>query len=141
MAIIGGVGFAGYKYYQHTQATIATLRENNVKLEQAAATLQNTVNTMKADSERNEQLNRELSQKLQKAEAGLDALRQKFASLDLTKEAINDPNGLEVRIDRAVERLIEKIKKDTGGNVAPPELTGATDGVPVDTGKANSNTN
>ena len=33
LAILAGVGYSAYYYYNDTQARIATLRENNAKLE------------------------------------------------------------------------------------------------------------
>ena len=56
VSLLGGVGYGGYSYYLWSQETMNTLRENNVKLKAAAETLQNTVNTMKADAEKNEKL-------------------------------------------------------------------------------------
>ena len=35
IAIIGGIGYGAKYYYDTTQATIATLRDNNAKLETA----------------------------------------------------------------------------------------------------------
>lgn len=124
MGILGGVGYGGYAYYQWSQNTIALLRENNVKLKSAAETMENTINTMQADAERNEQLNKQLTQKLQQAEGHLDKLRSKFAKIDLTMEAITNPQGLEERVDRAVERLFEQIAKETGAVKEPaPDLS------------------
>lgn len=124
MGILGGVGYGGYAYYQWSQNTIALLRENNVKLKSAAETMENTINNMQADAERNEQLNKQLSQKLQQAEGHLDKLRSKFAKIDLTMEAITNPQGLEERVDRAVERLFEQIAKETGAVKEPaPDLS------------------
>lgn len=113
LGFLGSSVYGAYWYYNDTQYRIAILRENNVKLEQAAATLQQTVDTMQADVERNAELNRELTAALQKAEQGLDGLRKRLSQIDLTQEALNDPADLEARINRAVERLINDIKNDT----------------------------
>ena len=113
LGFLGSTVYGAYWYYTDTQNRIAILRENNVKLEQAAATLQLTVDTMQADVERNAELNRQLTEALQKAESGLDNLRRRLSQIDLTQEALNDPADLEARIDRAVERLINDIKNDT----------------------------
>ena len=113
LGFLGSTVYGAYWYYTDTQNRIAVLRENNTKLEQAAATLQLTVDTMQADAERTAELNRELTAALQKAESGLDTLRKRLSQIDLTQEALNDPNDLEARIDRAVERLINDIKNDT----------------------------
>jgi septal ring factor EnvC (AmiA/AmiB activator) len=90
-----------------------TLRENNVKLVQATETLQNTVKRMEADSKQMETLNRELSGKLREAESGLDRLRKRFTQIDITKEALEDPAGLETRINNAVTRLIQDLEEKT----------------------------
>ena len=68
---------------------------------------------MTADAEKNAELNRTLTEQLQKAEKGLDGLRRRLSQIDLTQEALNDPADLERRIDRGVERLINDFKNDT----------------------------
>lgn len=113
LGTLGGIGYTAYSYYISTQATIAQLRENNTKLEMAAETLQNTVDTMKQDAERTAALTQELTKKLQQAESGLDRLRNRLSEINLTQEALTDPANLEQRINSAVERLINDIEKDT----------------------------
>lgn len=113
LGTLGGIGYTAYSYYVSTQATIAQLRENNTKLEMAAETLQNTVDTMKQDAERTAALTQELTKKLQQAESGLDRLRDRLSKINLTQEALTDPANLEQRINSAVERLINDIEKDT----------------------------
>lgn len=118
-----GLGYSGYYYYTWSQNTIATLRENNTKLASAAETLQNTVKRMEADSQKMESLNRELSANLREAEQGLDKLRQRFTQIDITKETLEDPAGLEVRINNAVKKLIVDISEKT--STAPPAVSDA----------------
>lgn len=113
LGTLGGIGYTAYSYYVSTQATIAQLRENNTKLEMAAETLQNTVDTMKQDAERTAALTQELTKKLQQAESGLDRLRNRLSEINLTQEALTDPANLEQRINSAVERLINDIERDT----------------------------
>ena len=128
ISIIGGVGYSAVWYYNDTQARLAQLRENNIKLEQAAKTLENTINSMEADAARNEELNRQLTSKLQEAEQGLNNLRGRFAEIDIQRLARDDPNGLEERINRGVQRLIEKIAIETGAEPSPdPDSTPATE--------------
>lgn len=113
MGFIGSAAYGAYWYYNDTQQRIATLRENNAKLQSAAETLQATVDTISADNERNAALNQELTKQLQAAEGGLDRLRKRLSQIDLTQEALTDPADLERRIDRGVERLINDFKNDT----------------------------
>ena len=116
---MSGVGYAGYSYYMWSQETIGTLRENNVKLVLAAETLQNTVDSMVADAEKNEQLNKDLTIRLQQSQEHLDKLRTVFSKIDLTMEALTNANGLEERVDNAVARLLKKIEDET----TPPSDT------------------
>ena len=113
IGFLGAIGYGAYWYYVDTQNRIAVLRENNVKLESAAKTLEATIETISADAERNAELNKQLTTKLQAAESGLDGLRRRLSEIDLTQEALNDPADLEQRINNAVEKLINDFKNDT----------------------------
>jgi|TARA_R100000081_G_C4816555_1_gene175568 chromosome segregation ATPase len=126
MGILGGVGYTGYSYYMWSQETIATLRENNVKLKSAAETLQNTVDRMTADIKKNEELNKNLSKRLQQSQEHLDKLRGVFAKIDLTMEALTNAQGLEDRVNNAVEKLINRIENET---TAPSNNPSTSDGV------------
>lgn len=126
MGILGGVGYTGYSYYMWSQETIGTLRENNVKLKSAAETLQNTVDRMTADIKKNEELNKNLSKRLQQSQEHLDKLRGVFAKIDLTMEALTNAQGLEDRVNNAVEKLINRIENET---TAPSNNPSTSDGV------------
>jgi len=140
VGILSAAGYGAKSYYVSTQATIATLRENNTKLELAAQTLQNTIVTMREDAERNAELNRNLTARLRESQVHLDALRTRFAQIDLTMEALTDAQNLEDRVNRAVGRLINDISKETNPN---PDAATPADGVSGDqsagTGSSNPN--
>jgi chromosome segregation ATPase len=135
LGIVGGVAFAAKSYYEWSEQTIATLRENNIKLASAAETLQNTVDNMAADAKRNEELNQNLSRQLVQSRKDLNVLRSKFARIDLTMEALQDPVNLEERVDRAVNRLIDDIANET---TPPSDTTDATGGVSGENSRADS---
>ena len=125
--LMSGVGYAGYSYYMWSQEAIGTLRENNVKLESAAQTLQATVEKMAADQKKNEQLNNDLTKRLQQSQQHLDKLRGVFAKIDLTMEALTNAQGLEDRVNKAVNRLIQRIEKET---TPPSDAPDVADSVP-----------
>ena len=127
VSLMSGVGYAGYSYYMWSQETIGTLRENNVKLVTATETLQNTVEKMSADAEKNEQLNKDLTKRLQQSQEHLDKLRGVFAKIDLTMEALTNAQGLEDRVNKAVNRLIQRIEKET---TPPSDAPDVADSVP-----------
>jgi len=116
LGILGGIGYGAKYYYDTTQNTIATLRENNVQLEIAAETAQASVNALQADMAKQAELNNKLQQDLQKAEAYGDSLRNKLQQLDLVKDAIMDPKRLEGKMNGATAKIWREITSDTGGN-------------------------
>ena len=132
MATFGGIGYTAYWYYQNTQAELEQLKANNILLESATETLENTVQTLQDEADANALQIVELQEALQKSEAGLDRLRKRFTEIDITREALEDPADLERRINRGVERLIENILSDTTPNVD-------TDSMHEDTGAGSSN--
>ncbi len=131
VGLFGGVGYAGYSYYKWSEETIGTLRENNVKLKSATETLQNTVESMQADMKKAEELNQNLTKRLQQSNIHLDKLRNTFAKIDLTMEALTNANGLEERVDNAVSKLINQIELET---TPPSDDSNVTDGVSEDSG-------
>ena len=134
--LFAGIGYGAKQYYDWSEETISVLRTNNVKLVSAAETLQNTVDTMVADAQRNETLNQNLTKQLAESREYLNTLRNKFARIDLDMEALTDPVDLEERVQNAVNRLIDEIAKDT----TPPSDADDTYSVsePAGTGSSNS---
>jgi peptidoglycan hydrolase CwlO-like protein len=128
ISLMSGVGYAGYTYYMWSQETIGTLRENNVKLKTAAETLQATVEKMAADQKKNEQLNKDLTKRLQQSQEHLDKLRGVFAKIDLTMEALTNAQGLEDRVNNAVNKLIGRIQDETTPPSDKPDGAGGVSG-------------
>jgi uncharacterized protein HemX len=116
---IGSVAYGGYRYVTSLQQQVITLRENNLQLENAVATQQETIARQEANATRQAELNKDLNNKLVAAESGLDNLRKRFTQIDINKQAIEDPADLEVRVNNAVKKLIAKIYSDTNPAVAP----------------------
>ena len=119
LAVLGSVGYGAVWYYNDTQARIATLRENNAKLEIAIETAEQSMNTMRDEMARNQELMNELSTKLQKAEQYGDDLRNKLRQLDLVQDALKDAMELQGRMNGATAKLWRSIVADTGGTPDP----------------------
>lgn len=136
-AILGGIGYGAKYYYDTTQNTIATLRDNNAQLEVAAETAQQSVNTLQADMKKLGEINNQLQLSLQKAEAYGDELRSKLSKLNLVVEALKDSKVLEGKMNGASAKLWRGIIGDTGGNsdVPTPSWLQRT---PTGTGDQNS---
>ena len=139
VAILGGVGYAAKYYYDTTQATIATLRENNSKLEVAVDTAEASVETLQGDMAKLASLNKGLQEDLQKAEAYGDELRGKLSRMNLTVEALRDAKSLEGKMNGATAKLWRGFMDDTGNTNDYP-LPDWLQQVPTGTGDQSGNT-
>ena len=114
IAVLGGIGYGAKYYYDTTQATISTLKENNAKLEVAVQTATESVKTLQQDMARLGELNSELQASLQKAEAYGDELRQKLNKMNLVIEALRDSKQLEGKMNGASAKLWRGIMEESG---------------------------
>lgn len=113
LGFVGGAIFGAKYYYDSTQAKIEQLSKENAILDTAVRTNESTIAAMAANNETQQKLNQELQGQLQQAEAGLDNIRKKLANYDLAKKMIEDPIDMEMRINRATERVFREIESDT----------------------------
>lgn len=112
--VLGIVASVGW-YYNDTQARIAILQENNAKLEVALETSEASIEALKEDIIKFQELNSQLQENLQKAEAYGDDLRTKLREHNLTALALRKPGLLEGRMNGATAKLWREIVADTGG--------------------------
>ena len=68
VGLIGGVVYGAYAYYHDTQQRIATLQQNNAKLETVAKTNELTINSLQESQEKFATLNKDLQVKLNEAD-------------------------------------------------------------------------
>ena len=138
IGILGGIGYGAKYYYDTTQATIATLRENNSKLEVAVDTANQSLEVMQQDMVKLSTLNKNLQSSLQEAEAYGDELRGKLSRMDLTLEALTDAKKLEGKMNGATANLWRDLMADTGNTREFP-LPDWLQQVPTGTGDQSSN--
>lgn len=140
IAILGGIGYGAKYYYDTTQNTIATLRENNSKLEVAVDTANESVESLKGDMQKLGKLNNQLQTSLQKAEAYGDELRTKLSKLNLVVEALKDSKVLEGKMNGATAKLWRGFMDDTGGD-GERTLPEWLQSIPTGAGDQSSNQN
>lgn len=116
MGVFGAVGYGGYLYYKDTQQRIATLTENNAKLETAIQISEESIATLQNDIEKNAELNRELQSQLQVAEQYGDQLRNTLRKHNLTHLANKKPSAIEKRMQNATNRLWDDLADITNPN-------------------------
>ena len=137
MGVLGAVGYGGYMYYKDTQQRIATLTENNAKLEVAVQISEDSVELLQDDIEKNAELNRELQKELQVAEKYGDQLRNTLRKHNLTHLANKKPGLIEKRMQNATNRLWDDLAIITDPNGVRPD--NATEGGDGDKGNKNGN--
>ena len=113
LGLIGGVGYGAYYYYKDTQARIAILTENSAKLEIAAQTQKQTIDTLVADAKKYEKLNSELHTRLSRANDYKNTLLGKLRKHNLTKLSAQKPTLIEKKINNASKRLLESFESLT----------------------------
>ena len=113
LGLVGGVVYGGFYYYKDTQARIATLTENSAKLEMAAKTQKNTIDTLVADAKKFQQLNSELNVKLVDATKYKNSLLAKLRKINLKKLSAEEPAIWEKKINNASKRLLESFESIT----------------------------
>jgi predicted nucleic acid-binding Zn-ribbon protein len=123
---ISAVGYSGYRYVSNLQAETIRLSQANIILEQTAAANQITIDRMKVEAEKNARLQQDLNKRLQDAQAVVGTLRTRLSQIDITREALTDPVDMEQRVNRGVDRLIQRIYEETGGEVVTDTDTSNT---------------
>ena len=116
MGVLGVVGYGGYMYYKDTQQRIATLTENNAKLEVAVQISEDSVELLQDDIVKNAELNRELQKELQVAEKYGDQLRNTLRKHNLTHLANKKPGLIERKMQNATNRLWNDLADITNPN-------------------------
>ena len=120
VGLVGGVVYGGYYYYKDTQSRIQTLTENNSKLEVAHQQQTQTINTLIADREKFEELNKELQVKLDKANQYRDTLIDKLRKHDLAKLSLKKPGLVEKKINNGTKKLFRSLESLTGAMPPAP---------------------
>ena len=113
LGLLAGVGYGAYYYYNDTQQRLATLRDNNAKLEVVNKENQQTIKAMKDNYEKQTKLNKELSAKLKDAEVYGNELRKKLSKIDLPAASLNKPKETEERINDASQKVLDMLESIT----------------------------
>ena len=113
LGLVGGVVYGGWYYYKDTQERIQILTENSAKLEIAAKTQKQTINTLVADAKKYQQLNKELNSKLEHANDYKNNLIAKLRKHDLTRLSQQKPGLVEKKINNGTKRLFKSFESIT----------------------------
>ena len=120
VAVLSGVGYGIYYYYNDTQTRIATLRENNAKLEtvnkqitvefeQYRNNVEEEIKKFKEELKRQQELNNELNNNLKKVQDANEEIAKLLANTDIIKNSLADPKATEDKINEEVDNFFGAI--------------------------------
>ena len=113
LAILAGVGYGAYFIYNDTMQRMATLRDNNAKLEVAVKSKDSTIKSLQENMEKQIKLTKDLNNKLTIAEENNKKISNLLAKTDIIKNSLADPIGQEKRINEQVNKMFGGINTAT----------------------------
>ena len=113
LIILGGIGYGAYFIYNDTMQRMATLRDNNAKLEVAIKAKDSTIKSLKENMEKQIKLTKDLNNKLLEAEENNKKISKILAETDIIKNSIADPKASEKRINEEVVNMFNGINSAT----------------------------
>ena len=113
LVILGGIGYGAYFIYNDTMQRMATLRDNNAKLEVAVKAKDATIKSLKENMEKQIKLTKDLNNKLSIAEENNKKISNLLAKTDIVKNSLVDPIGQEKRINEQVNKMFSGINTAT----------------------------
>jgi len=113
LAILAGIGYGAYFIYNDTMQRMATLRDNNAKLEVAVKAKDSTIKLLKENMEKQIKLTQDLNNKLSIAEENNKKISKILAETDIVKNSIADPIASEKKINEEVVNMFNGINTAT----------------------------
>ena len=113
LAILAGIGYGAYFIYNDTMQRMATLRDNNARLEVAVKAKDSTIKSLKENMEKQIKLTQDLNNKLSVAEENNKKISKILAETDIVKNSIADPIASEKKINEEVIKMFSGINAAT----------------------------
>ena len=113
LALLAGVGYGAYFYYNDTQQRIATLRTNNANLESSTKSLEVKITAMEKNIKKQIELTNDLNKDLEEAKKANTVIKDLLAQTDLVKNSLADPKASEARINEKVDSFFQSIESAT----------------------------
>ena len=113
LVILAGIGYGAYFIYNDTMQRMATLRDNNAKLEVAVKAKDSAIKALKENMEKQIKLTKDLNNKLTIAEENNKKISKILAETDIVKNSIADPIATEKKINEEVINMFNGINTAT----------------------------
>ena len=127
LIVMCAMGGLGYWYYNDTQEKLATLHENNAKLETAVAISEETVSTLRADFARASEELQKVNNEFRDIRAQNNVLSKKLAKHDLSELGSKKPALVGKIINNASEKAGRCFEILSGAELTEKEI-GAKNG-------------
>jgi len=112
--LLMSMGGGAWYYYTDTQERLATLRDNNAKLQMVAETNQETIENLQADYKLAQENMEKLAERAREAEVYQDELAAKLRRHDLTRLTLQKPGLIEKRVNNATDKIFSELEIDSG---------------------------
>ena len=120
LMLLGSLGGGVWYYYTDTQERLATLRDNNAKLQMVAETNQATIENLQADYKLAQENMEKLAERAREAEVYQDELAAKLRRHDLTRLTLQKPGLIEKRVNNATDKIFSELEIDSGAEPPVP---------------------
>ena len=120
LLLLGSMGGGAWYYYTDTQERLATLRDNNAKLQMVAETNQATIENLQADYKLAQENMAKLEERAREAEVYQDELAAKLRRHDLTRLTLQKPGLIEKRVNNATDKIFSQLEVDSGAEPVVP---------------------
>ena len=110
---IGGIVYGGYSYFQKTQQELIMLQKNITTYENAIKSTSEAMDRMRQETDRIQEINDQLNNKLKKAEEYKDELTKKLNEHNLTKLSTAKPGLIEKRVNDATTKIFKELEDIT----------------------------
>ena len=114
------MGGGAFYYYTDTQERLATLRNNNAKLQIVAETNQETIENLQADYKLAQENMEKLAERAREAEIYQDELASKLRRHDLTRLTLQKPGLIEKRVNNATDKIFTELEVNSGAEPVIP---------------------
>ena len=106
------LALSGFSYYLWQQNEV--LQDNNVKLENAVATQQETIEALQKDFAKQAQSLIEMTEKSQAAQRELNRYTEFIQNYKLTAKILENPAEMQRKINNGTKHIMEDIEKLSG---------------------------
>lgn len=113
VAIVGTLGYGAYYIYNDIMSRMATLRDNNAKMEVAIQSKDAVINEIQNNLNKQIALTQNLQSGLSKIEQENNVIKEQIDNINILENSINDTEETEKAINEQVDLIFDGISSAT----------------------------